>query len=664
MAWSIPFCRCRGFVPGIMLAFVLSNALGVKAQERQSYQLGTAATSDLQHAVGVTLAALIKLKLLPVSGIDINAQNTSGTRDNIRLLQSNDIDLAILTSLDAFEVANNAALSDSDDADSNLRLLTNLWQETYHVVARKDLVPDGVFSGLLKLQKIRGAFGERGSDEFAVSQALFQRYDLNIDEAFEVDNLNSQDAAAAFLNDELDVFILKTASSDADLLSFLDQAGDRAVLLDVSEDDLEKVNGRGPEIWSSVAIPSGHYSGQSAAQRAFAIDYQLVATASVDDEVVYQITKTIFDNLPILQGMHDATDEINLQNALRQALLPVHAGAERYYKEIGLELPVYQPVLVSNLTDADFLTRYATVQEARQRLSGTNVSILGGQEGQTIGRFTSELAGGLSNEALRVLGMSSPDPANNIAQVLYAKGVDSAFVPLDILNYAAEQNIYPGLQNKLVYTTELFPQEFHLITTRDIDDIEDLTGKMVNLGTRDSGSAFTASFLFDQLNIPVEPTYFEPRQALNLLKSGELAAVILVAGKPMPLLQQSGITDGLRFLDVPTLEGAAYRSAAMTSTDYPGLLDAGETVETFSVRTALITYNWRADNPRYAALSTFISAFFDRLSSLKDDSADLHPKWKDINPFAELEGWRRFSAAQSWLNSGQSNPGQDDGPEN
>lgn len=613
--------------------------------------MGTSTTSELSHAVGVTLAALVKLKLLPTTGIDINAENTSGSRDNIRLLRAGDIDFAILTSLDAHQAVRGVGAFAGDEPDSGLRALTNLWQETYHFVVRKGLIPGGEFSALPDQDGLRMALGEPDSSSLTNSRALFEALNVDIDEAFEVQNLGNQAAAAAFLRGELDAFLLKTGASDLDLLSFLDEAGDEAMLLHVEEDDIQAANEGRLDVWSSVDIPLGSYPGQTRGQRAFATSNLLAASDRVDDEIAYQITRTIFDNLPILQGMHSATDGINLQYALEQIGFPLHPGAERYYREIGINLPEPEPIRVSNLAKTDFLARFQSVEQARLELHNGNVSILGGQDGETIGRFTSELAGDLQERALRVMGMTSPDPANNIAQVLYAKGVDTALVPLDILNYALEENVYPDMQNKLVYVSELFPQEFHLVTSRAITDIDDLVDLPVNLGTRGSGSEFTASFLFDRLNIPIEPTYHEPQRALDLLKKGELAAVVMIAGKPVPLLQQISLGDGLHLLEIPGLKDVAYRPATMTAVDYPSLLNADETVDTFAVRTALITYNWRTDNLRYATLSNFITAFFDRLASLPDDSIGLHPKWNDINPFAELEGWNRFPAAETWLNN-------------
>lgn len=650
MAWLSLQSRCRAFFAGIVLAFVSCTTAGVHAQDRQNYQLGTAKTSELSHAVGVTLAALIKLKLLPSANIDINARNTPGSGNNVGLLKDGEIDFAILTSLDARR-ASTEALSEGE-AGNDLHMLTNLWQEAYHILIRKDLAPTGTLADLLQLEGVRIAIGGRESDGSANGTALLQALGLNNVPAIEAFRL--EDAAQAFQRGELDAFVLASeGSSEIELLSFLDEAGEAAELLGVSDEDLDLANGRGPKVWSSIDTPFSNSSDQDAKKQSFAINYLLGATASVDDEAVYLITKTIFDNLPVLQGMHGATDGISLQNAFDGIILPVHSGAERYYGEIGVNLPEPELVRVSNLAEADFLTRFSTTEEARLRLAGDNVSILGGQDGQTIGRFTSELASTLEAGTLRVLGMTSPDPANNIAQVLYAKGIDNAFVPLDVLDYALKENIYPGLQSKLVYTTELFSQEFHLVTKGDINDIDDLIDQKVNLGTRNSGSEFTASFLFDDLDIPIEPTYFEANRALALLEEGKIAAMVVVAGKPAPIIEALDRADGLRLLPVPVLEGDAYKPATVTAEDYPSLLDAVETVETFGVRTALMTYNWRTSNPRYAALSAFVESFFNKLSSLNDQKDGLHPKWNDINPFAELDGWRRFSAAQDWLDSGQ-----------
>lgn len=636
----------------IVVALSLGVAASAQVDDRQDYELGTATTSGLAHAVGVTLAALVKLKLLPYANIDVNARNTSGSKDNAALLRDGQIDFGILNSLDVDWTSDEAEQSQEGETGADIRMLSNLWQEAFHVLVRKDLAQTGGFADLFDLEISRIGIEIREKEGIAHGLALLQALGLADDS--QISSLKLEDALIAFSRGDLDAFVFNTeASSNLDLAAFLDDAKGVAELIGVSDSEIALANRQGSKAWSSVEVPFVAGVDQGVKKRSFAINYFLGSSTSVDEEAVYLITKTIFDNLPILQGMHQATEGIGVQNALDGIILPVHVGAERYYSEIGVEIPEPDVPRVSNLADNDFLTRYSTIEEARLLLANHNLSILGGQNGQTIGQFTSELASNLETETLRILGMTSPDPANNIAQVLYAKGIDSALVPLDVLDYALEKDIYPGLQSKLMYTTELFTQEFHLIARDDIETIEDLIDQPVNLGTRHSGSEFTASFLLDTLDIPVQPSYLDASRALALLEKGDIVAMVVVAGKPAPLIEGLQEKSGLHLLSVPALEGNAYRPATISADDYPGLLAAGATAETFSVRTMLMTYNWRRDNPRYAVISSFVASFFDKLSRLTEEDVHLHPKWHEINPYSELEGWRRFPAAQNWLNSGQ-----------
>ncbi|MGI9433453.1 MAG: TAXI family TRAP transporter solute-binding subunit, partial [Geminicoccaceae bacterium] len=437
--------------------------------------------------------------------------------------------------------------------------------------------------------------------------------------------------------------------SSAEARSFFEKAGATAVVLNFSDDDIAAINRGESNLWAWVDVPANSYSGQAATQQTIGIGNFLGANAEVDEDVAYQVTKAIFDNLPFLRELDQATTAISIENTFRTPAIAPHPGAETYYREVGITLPAPEPIRVSNLAERPFLRRFETVGDARARLANATITVLGGQAGETVDRVINELSVGLGESDIRVIGMTSPTPANDVADVLYAKGVDSAVVPLDILNYARDRVVYPEISDKLVYATEMFPQEFHLIVNDTIGNIDDLIDKQVNIGPGGSSTEFTASFLFDALNLPIEPTFHDSRKALELLKSGDIAAAVFVAGSPMRLLREIGRDDGLRPLAVPPLEGRAYRSATISDADYPAMLAPGEAVETFSVRSVLITYDWRSENPRYRAVSTFVTALFDQLPLFQDGTTGFHAKWRDIDPTADIEGWRRFPAAENWL---------------
>ena len=660
MAWRSVVCRHSVALAGIALLALSSTVAHAQFEQRRTFTLGTAATTGLSHPVGVTLSALIKLKLLPVAGIDIDAKNSKGSFDNIGLLNRNEIQFAILSSLDAYQAWNGIGAFADLGPDPTLRTVVNLWSNVLYFVVRKELAPTGQFLDFLNLQGRNVALGRRGSARLADNRALFEAFGVDIDEAFQLQDLDLQASIEAFTRGELDALGLSVGQSEIEPASLLDELGGAAVLLGMTDDDISTANDA-MSVSSSVVIPPGSYPGQKGEQKTVAINYLLAAGAAVEDEVVYLVTKTIFDNLPFLHDMHPATSSINLEQALANITMPVHPGARAYFEEVGIVVPEPKPIKTSNLTKAPFLTRFESVGQARERLNHDVVSILGGRAGQTIARFSDELAAGLKDSGVRVISMASPAPSDNIADVLYSKGVDSAFVPLDILTYAVEQNVYPGVQDKLVYATELFPEELHLVAAGDLTGIEDLAEKPVNLGARGSGSEFTSSFLFDALNIAVEPTYYEPRVALEMLRRGEIAAAVFVSGKPMPLLQEVRSEDGLHLLPVPVLDAVSYRPASLSAADYPNLVPADGTVATMAVRTALIAYDWQPSNPRYEVVSRFVDAFLNELSALQDTAIGRHPKWAEIDPFADIEGWRRVPAAQRWIDGQRGAPASEDG---
>lgn len=649
---------------GVWLLLFAAGPVMAQPAERQIYDLGTATTDGVSHPLGVTIAALIKLKLLPQANIDIDAKNTEGSRNNALRLRNYDLDLGILTNLDAYHAFHGTGPFAEEGADPSLRLLTNLWTSTYHFVVRTDDAPTGTFADFLNLQGKRIALGKDGSTLREHAGALFASLDIDIEETYQLEDMGGMSAAQAFLDGKLDGFLLTDEERGADIVDFLEEAGDQATVLAIGDDDLDTIRKREGAAWIRIVLPAGTMPGQTEDHATIGMRNLLAASERVDEDAVYRITKTIFDNLPFLQEMHSATVGISLETALDQLLIPVHAGAANYYREVGVTVPEPEPVRRSTLSQTTFLSRFDTIEEARTSLNGNTISILGGQAGQTITRMTSELATSLDDDGIRVIGMTNPRPAENIADVLYARGVDSAVVPLDILDYALEQDVYPGIRSKIVYAAELFTEEVHLVASGDIDDIDDLIDRKVNLGPRGSATEFTASFLLDALNIPVEPSYHDQPTALTMLADGELAAAFLISGKPMPLLSDVPDDAGLRLLSVPPLEGDAYRPATLTAVDYPALVPADGEITTFGVRNVLLSYNWRSDNPRYQVLSTFIGAFFDRLPALQRPDAGFHPKWQDIDPLREIEGWRRSQAAQRWIdnqNAGTGVQGSSDG---
>jgi hypothetical protein len=147
-------------------------------------------------------------------------------------------------------------------------------------------------------------------------------------------------------------------------------------------------------------------------------------------------------------------------------------------------------------------------------------------------------------------------------------------------------------------------------------------------------------------------------EAFEKLRSGEIAATVLIAGKPARSMARVKAADRLHFLSVPFSPSDApdYLPTRLAHEDYPDMIPPGESIETIAVTTVLIAYNWPKNTDRHRRVQNFVEAFFSRI----DDFAKppRHSKWREVNLAAQLPGWNRFDAAEAWLanNTGVQQP--------
>jgi hypothetical protein len=134
-----------------------------------------------------------------------------------------------------------------------------------------------------------------------------------------------------------------------------------------------------------------------------------------------------------------------------------------------------------------------------------------------------------------------------------------------------------------------------------------------------------------------------------MVKSGEIAATVLIAGKPTGSFAKFKLEPGMQLLPVPYTEVLEqdYFPARLTHEDYPGLVPKGTTIETVAVASVLAAYNWPRDTDRYRRVATFVDAFFSKFPEFQKPAR--HAKWKEANLNSALKGWKRFPAAEEWL---------------
>jgi TRAP-type uncharacterized transport system substrate-binding protein len=254
---------------------------------------------------------------------------------------------------------------------------------------------------------------------------------------------------------------------------------------------------------------------------------------------------------------------------------------------------------------------------------------------------------------LRILPIVGIGGARNIRDVRYVRGVDIGLTQTNILNNFRRSNERMGqFDNKIVYIAKLFNEEVHLVAKLNITSIEQLRGLKVNLDTKGGGTSYSMRDLFKALQIEVEEVSMSQTEALEKVKSGEIAATALIAGKPVRSISKLTHMDRLHFVSIPysTQLIGDYLPATLTNGDYPEFMSAGETVDTVAVGAVLIAYNWSKTNgDRYRRVQRFVEAFFPKIAEFQKPPR--HQKWREVNIATTLPGWTRFDAAQTWLDN-------------
>jgi TRAP transporter TAXI family solute receptor len=264
-------------------------------------------------------------------------------------------------------------------------------------------------------------------------------------------------------------------------------------------------------------------------------------------------------------------------------------------------------------------------------------------------RIAEEIADTVDDGATRrVLPVVGRGAVQNLSDLAQLHGIDMAILQSDVLDFARAQRL-PGSDSSLTYVTKLYNEEFHLLARSGIQTIADLANQKVNFDRRSTGTAVTASRLFDLLKIPVVITNDPPQIALEKLKKGEIAALAFVGGKPAPLFDSVKASDNLHLLSIPLRPEitATYLPAKITASDYPAFVPTDQPVDTVAVATVLAVANLQPLSDRYRNVVNFVQTFFTDFQSLL--APGHHPKWRDVNLAAEIPGWKRFPPADEWL---------------
>ena len=299
--------------------------------------LNTASTGGTYHPVGTALATLSKIKLLPKEKFSLTAVNSAGSGANVQALAADNAQFAILQGLfGAYAATGTGPVTEKQE---NLRSITMLWQNVEQFILSNDLVKDGTASDLLAATGKAMTLGKENSGTLGSNTVLLEGLGADLG-SYDLVYAGYGPSADALANKQAVGGGFPAGPPTSAITKLMSSNGDDFTILDVTADELAKMDG-GRNLWVPYTIAAGTYPGQDKDISTIAQPNFLAVNADVDENHVYLLTKTMYENLPFLQAIHKATNAMDVSRATAGLPVPLHPGALKYYEEVGIDVPAH-----------------------------------------------------------------------------------------------------------------------------------------------------------------------------------------------------------------------------------------------------------------------------------------------------------------------------------
>jgi TRAP transporter TAXI family solute receptor len=283
----------------------------------------TGGTSGVYYPIGVGLSQIYSDG---IAGSKTSVQATKASVENLNLLQAGRGELALALGDSVADAKNGVEDAGFKTPLTKLRAIGGAYPNYIQIVASQQ-------SGIKTLADLKGktiSVGAPKSGTELNARAIFKAAGLTYDDMQKVQYLPFAESVELIKNRQLDATL---QSSGLGMAAIRDLSS--VMPLNYIAIPAEVVAKIGNPAYQSKMIPANTYDGQTEAVPTVGITNILVTRADLPDEVVYEMTKLLFENLTRLGNSHSAAKDIKLESAAKDLPIALHPGAERYYKEKG-----------------------------------------------------------------------------------------------------------------------------------------------------------------------------------------------------------------------------------------------------------------------------------------------------------------------------------------
>ena len=301
----------------------LACAVAPAAHAETFVNVLTGGTSGVYYPMGVAVSTVIGEN---VPDARTSVQSTKASVENLNLIAQGKGEIAFALGDSVKYAAEGNEEAGFRRPLDNLRAIGVIYPNVVQIVASAE-------SGIETLDDLKGkglSVGAPKSGTELNARAILGAAGMSYDDLGKVEYLPFAESVELMKNRQIDATLQSAGLGVASIRDL--STSIKITVVPVEASLVEKLGS--PYI--ATTIPANTYDGQDEDVPAAAVPNYLVTSSEVDEELVYQMTKAIFENLDELVAAHQAAKEIDPAKAAKDTVIPLHPGAERYFKEAGL----------------------------------------------------------------------------------------------------------------------------------------------------------------------------------------------------------------------------------------------------------------------------------------------------------------------------------------
>jgi TRAP transporter TAXI family solute receptor len=304
-------------------AFLFLIGMVAPAPAANNLVLATGGTAGTYYPLGGAMAKIWNSK---IKDMNVTAQTTGASAENVRLINKKEVELALVQS-DTLDFAFNAKEAFKEPL-KGMNAIAVLYPEIIQVVV-------GAASPIKSIADLKGkkvGVGAPGSGTEANFRQLLDAYGMKKEDV-NAQFLSFAESAEAYKDKHIDAFIVTAGIPNSGIMDVATQNEIR--ILNIPANAAAKLTKKYPFL-AAVKVPANTYKGQTTEVATMAVNAVLIAGSSMSNEIAYNLTKALFDNQAELATAHAKGREVSLKYAVKGVSIPYHPGAVKYYKEKGL----------------------------------------------------------------------------------------------------------------------------------------------------------------------------------------------------------------------------------------------------------------------------------------------------------------------------------------